>query len=273
MSMSRYIKIQNFPQKHKLGYNFTLSAKTANKQGTLVPIIRQDEALGDPSAKYTNPKNPNFLQTSLANCYPESRINSCRANLEIKLRPVVYATDNVNVLKVGVFGIVTSFLENLTPVDEVSQDSVEAICQLTHETTDKQVYPIYNGTDLAGDLTSVGDTLGLTTDDKLEGVDFDLDQIYDAWQYYSNKGVFKKSFSKIKWVYVSRDRIVRMSIRLKSKAKRMNEYTSFHVGVIVPAADTIQQPVFSTDLSASDHIDVTLTSRYNEWNDFFNPMR
>ena len=71
----RLQKVKRFPNVHVLEHKFYLSAVTATNNGTIYPIIMQDEALGDPNSKYTNPESASFAQTNEPNCYPDSRVN------------------------------------------------------------------------------------------------------------------------------------------------------------------------------------------------------
>jgi hypothetical protein len=276
MPMYRLQKVKRYPNVHVKELKFQLFADSSQTGygGTIIPIIAQDEGLGDPNSKYTNPESASFSETNEANCYPDSRVNYAKLNLEMKLSKGAVETDKARVLKVLVAPIYTSFLENLTAKDEVSTEEVEDILELQHETTDRQTYPLFNGNKLNGDHVDLGtNQAGLTTNTNIEGVTFDVNKLYDCLQFYTNGKKVKKSIGKLKWMYLSRDKILRMSFRIKSKTKAINPYTFFGLLIHVPAENSRNQLTLGGDLTAIAHVDVRAAYRYNEWNENFNAMR
>lgn len=274
--MYQLVKVKRFPAVHVLERKFVLSAdSTLNaKQATIVPIAMQDEGKGDPTSLYTNPESASFAEVNEPNCYPDSKINFAKINVELGISKQAYSTDSIEVLKVMVFPIFTSFLENLTALNDVTSEEVEDILELQHETTDRQTYPLWNGTKLNGDFVETGSNVpGLTTNTNIEGVNIDVNKIYDALQFYTNGGKIRKSIGKIKWLNVSRKRNLRLSFRIKSKTKRMNPYTFLGLAVVLPAEDDYNQVMKNGDMTAIDHLHVKVSARYNEWNENFNAMR
>lgn len=272
----KLIRTKSFPAVHVLENAFKLSADSTltTKNGTIYPVIMQDEAQGDPNSLYTNPESASFAEVGQPNTYPDSRVNYARVNIEMALTKACWDTDKVEVLKVMVVPIYTSFLENLTALNDVTSEEVEDILSLQHETTDRQCYPLFNGTDLAGHAKTLGtDVPGLTTDQTIEGVNFNLNRLYDALQFYKNAGKLRNSIGKIRWVNISRRKNFRMSFRIKPKSKAQNPYTFFGVLIYVPPEGSINQMVSSGDTTAIDHLNIKVTARYNEWNDNFNFMR
>lgn len=275
MTLYRLQRVKRYPNVHVQELKFQLSANVSGKQGTIIPIINQDEGLGDPNSKYTNPASSSFAETNMPNCYPDSRVNFARANLEFSLDKACYETDKIEVVKALVVPIYTSFLENLTAKDEKSTDEVEDILELQHETDDRQTYPLWNGTKLSGTSldTGTGTGQGLTTNGNIEGVEFDVDKLYDALQYYTNSGKVRKSIGKIRWINISRRRNFRMSFRIKSKTKAINPYTFFGVLVWIPDENEVNQLFVTGDTTAINHVIVKCATRFNEWNENFNAMR
>jgi hypothetical protein len=274
----RYSRNKEYPNVHNMMHKFLLTADggTSGRLATIIPCIMQDEGLGAPSSKNTHPENASFSVDTSPNCYPDSKVNFARCDIDLSLTKGAWNTDNTEVLKAFVFPIYTAFLENLTAKDEVTANEVEDILELQHETTDRQTYPLWNGTDLTADGTK-GDLAssvpGLTTDQSIEGVDLNLNTIYNALQYYTNGGVVRKSIGKIRGINISRKRNVRMSFRLKSKSKRMNPYTFWGIAIILPNETAYEQQVHNGDLTAIDHLIVRSTCRYNEWNENFDHTR
>lgn len=264
-----------YPNVHVLENKFSLSADGASSTyATIYPVITQDEGLGDPNSKYTNPESASFSQTNEANCYPDSRVNYAQVNIELALSKAARETDKVKVMKVLVLPIHTAFIENLTATNEVTSEEVEDILELSHETTDRQTYPTFTGTDLAGDYVDLGtNQAGLTTNTNIEAVAFDVEKLYDALQFYTNAGKIRSSIGSLRWLNVSDNRNIRLKIRARSKNKRMNPYNFFGVLILVARENTKQSTHTGGELTAIDHIHVKINSRYNEWNENFNFMR
>ena len=107
----RLVRRKIYPNVHTQALKFQLKATdTTTINGTMIPWIMQDEGLGSPSSKKTCPENASFAEYQGPNCYPESRVNFARGNLEISLDKDTYNSDNIEVLKIGVFPIHTAFL-------------------------------------------------------------------------------------------------------------------------------------------------------------------
>jgi hypothetical protein len=270
------VKKKIYPNVHVLEHKFNLTGDSASAatQATIYPVIMQDEGQGDPNSKYTNPESASFAESNEPNCYPDSRVNYARCNIELGLRKHTYDTDKVEVMKVMVVPIYTSFLEDLTATNDVTSEEVEDILELQHETTDRQTYPLWNGSKLNGDITTLGtDVPGLTTNQGIEGVTFDVNKLYDALQFYKNGGKLRGCIGKIRTLNVSKRRNIRLSYKIRRKTKRMNPYTFFGVLILVPDEASVNQMTVAGELSAGSHITVRAVTRYNEWNENFNFMR
>jgi hypothetical protein len=268
----KLMRMKQFPRIHVLENRFQLSAENtlSGQSATIVPTLMYDEGLGSPSSVKTNPENGSFAEANEPNCYPDSRINFAKHNLEFALTKGCWNTDKIESLKVAVIPIALSFVENYTALNDNTSEEVEDILELQHETTDRQGYPLYNGTKLNGDFPDIGTNMpGLTTNTNIEGVAFGFNKFYDAIQYFTNAGKIKKSIGKVRWINVSRRRNFRMQIRIKSKSKRMNPYTFAGVLIAVPHENNKSQMMVNGDLTAIDHLIVKSQVRFNEWNDNF----
>lgn len=274
--MYQLVKKKIFPRVHWNELKFVLNADSAGaKHSTAIHAIMQDEGLGDPNTVYTNPESASFAAYQGPNCFPDSRVNSARINLEIGVAKQLYSTDGQETLKIAVIPYHTAFLESLTAKNEVTSEEVEDIIELQHETTDRQTYPLWNGTKLGGDLLEVGSAVpGLTTNTNIEGIDLDISKIYDGLQFYSNGGKLRNTIGKIKWLYISRNRMLRLQIRANSKTKAMNPYTSFGCIIHLPREQEFNQNTLTGDLTGGiSHVLVKASYRYNEYNENFNFMR
>ncbi len=265
------LKVENWPKIHQINLNFFLNADdaTRTKAGTIVPLITADEAM-IASSFYTNPRNTNFAPSDESHCCPQSNVNRISGSVQLSLAKFAIETDKVKQMRVTVIPIAVAF-EDLESIDEKTTTTIKAILELQSEATDRQTYPIYNGTDLIGDTTNLGaDQLGLTTNEIIEGVTFDQQQLYDALSFYTNSGKLSSCIGKIRH-YVVRDKskTFKFNITLPKKAKRMNPYTFFGLLIYVPQLGTENQFGYSTDTTDIPHIQVVLRAQYNEWNPNF----
>ncbi len=269
------VKKKLFPQVHVLENKFELSLSVTNKQSTIYPVIMQDEGLPAPDTIETNPENSTFAEVNKANCHRDSKVFFARVVLEFSMAKGAIETDFARVMRMATFPISTAFLENLEATNDLTSEQVEDICELQHETTDKQCFPLWNGTKLTGLFPDLGDTTGsgLTTNGNIEGVTFVENKIYDALQYFTNGKKVRNTLGSIRWRTISRDRVYRISYTIKSKTKAINPYTFFGIGILVPKEATYNQFGIAADFSAISHIHVKVSARYNEYNDSFNSMR
>lgn len=271
----QFVKQKIYPRVHTNELKFHLAAdSTSLKNTAAIQVLHQDEGLGDPNSIYTNPESSSFAEYQGTNCFPDSRVNYARLSMEFKLSLGAVETDKVRVMKIAVIPYMLSFLENYTAKDEVSADEVEDVLEMQHETTDRQGYPLYNGTKLDGNNKELGSAHpGLTTNTLIEGITLDINKLYDCLQYYTIGGKVRKSIGKIKWLYVSRDKILRVNVRARSKSKRMNPYTAFGAIVHLPLESESNSLQMNGELTNINHLNVTAKYRYNEWNPNFNFMR
>ncbi len=151
---------------------------------------------------------------------------------------------------------------------------------MQHDTGNKDVYPLYSGTDL-GLASSMGlstvpysevfGDVGLTTDAKIESVAFDDEKFYDALQYYSNSSMLKKVVGPTHSVIVSRNKpyIYHSNKFTYPTVKRGNPYTFCGILVWVPAAGGQEQLFVAADTTPIDHIHIMIRARFDEWNPEF----
>lgn len=266
---------KEFPLPHDVKYAFTLSTFTTSKSGTIVPIVMQDEAK-DPAAINTHPEHASFAVSTQANCSPDSHVNKANAIFRFALTKHARETDKMKELRVMVAPIYTAFKEPLDATDELSTNKISDILELQTEATDRQCYPIWNGTKLDGDDVEVGaDTPGLTTNTNLEGVTINPELFYNAFHYYTNGQLLKTLVGPIRWLRVSERKHFEytMKIKLNPKTKYMNPYTFAGLMIKLPAPGSHHQIGESTDDTTGNHIDVKAIIRYNEYNQNFDHLR
>ncbi len=276
---SRMTKIRQYPRPHKDNIHYFQSMEIANQDSTIIQMIRHDEGLGAPDTYNSNPSHASFALATMPNCFVESRINNIFAEIRFSLTKGAIETDKVVSLRMAFMPIFVSFLEDLDATDEVSGADIESILELTHETTDRQTHPLFNGTDLtakysgSSDVDAASDT-GLTTDDKIEGVAFSTNTYWNILQYGTNGGKLRSTSGGLKWFILDANHPTRkFRIRIRPKVKRMNPYAFMGLLTHLPQVDTAEQIPVAGDTTAISHVAVDFAMRYNEWNEHFDHAR
>ncbi len=274
----RFEKQKWYPRSHDSIIAFKLSAQVTDKDTTMCPIAYYDEGLGAPASFNANPEHASFGTTNDLGCFPESRVDKIACELFISLTKAAVETDKVVALRVGYMPIMTAFLEDLTAADELSSNTVETTLELQHETTDRQTYPLYNGTKLTEKYATSGTygapQQGLTTTQVIEGIDFIPNFYYDALQYETHGGKVQACSGGLKWLTLTKLKpMARIKIHIRTKTKRMNPYTFMGCIISCLYADSAQQIPPKSDLTAVDHVNVNFVTRYNEWNQGFDMDR
>ncbi len=67
--------------------------------------------------------------------------------------------------------------------------------------------------------------------------------------------------------------VIRVKIRMRRKVKRMNPYTFMGCLIGVPKVGDVRQFPIAADTTDVNHVDVTVRSKYYEWNPDFNMLR
>ncbi len=264
-----------YPRPHDMRHSWANSLEsTADNQGTIYPILMYDEGLGNPSAYEANPENAAFVTTDSPNCYPESRIESVITQFNISMGAIAF-DDNIPAIRVGYMPIMMAFKEPYIAIDELTSEEVQDVLELTTESTDRQGYPLWNTINMAEKFTNGGllgaGVLGLTANQKIEGVAFSIKSYYSMLQYKTNSGMLKKSQGGLKWLTLTPNRpVAKIKIRLRSSVKRMNPYTFFGVFIEVPDVGSSDQYAMEADVTADAlHVYTDVFCRYNEWNQDF----
>ncbi len=270
-----------YPRIHNYNFGFGLSAENTAKAHTIVPYLMQDNALIDYETIKTNPENADFATVA----YPNSCAGSYIPKITVGWSMFIPTADTeiisviVNTMKLG-----CAFLNRLDAFDKKTGEDIETILELTHETTDEQAYPLWNGTKLfEGAGTYDYDALvpGLTTDQQPEGVAFDKEKFFDAMHYYTNKQMLKSVTSPMKTHLISEPivphgrSIIRFlrTYMIPPACKFMNPYT-FHGELFsVPQVGDRTQLQLAGETTAIEHVTVKGFVRFNEFNPDFNFAR
>ncbi len=271
-----------YPRIHNFEFGFGLDADdaAATKNSTIVPYLTQDNALVDLETIKTNPENADFAVVDYPNVAAGSYIPNITVRWVMYLRPT--DTEIVH-LMVNTMPIYTSFLNRLDAFDKKTGDDIETILELTHETTDEQVYPLWNGVKLyegAGTYDYAAEVEGLTSTQQPEGVAFDKELFFDAMHYYTNKQMLKQVTGRMKNYTVSeplvphgRSIVTGGSNMVPSVAKFSNPYMGCFELFHVPQAGTRSQYHLGAGVTAVEHLTVKGFVRFNEYNPDFNMSR
>lgn len=266
----------NYPLPHTFENFFTLGADTSTKYATMIPLFRATETISAVEGIEVNPSNPAFGEQTGSLIAMNSIVPKITLNMHIALTQPAIETDKIRTLKVKWMPIYTAFLDSLTAEDTKTATEIEDILLLTHNTDNKDVHPTYSGADLnvgtvpmttRGTTEAFGD-IGLTTDTKLEAVNFVEATFWDAMRYYSNKQKLAKVVGKVHSVTISRDRpYTYFSDNFTMPTvKRGNPYTGCFILFWLPQAGETGQHVQAADITDIDHIYANLTTHYSEWN-------
>jgi hypothetical protein len=268
---------KQYPIPHDLSAQFFLSAQNGGSQYcTIVPTVHHDEAMLA-SAKYSHPEHASFAETDASNVCAESKIFKIQTDIRLSLTKGALHTDNIEALRIGFMNIHGAF-EDFDADDELTSVTVGDALELTKETSDRQTYPIYTTTKLSekfsGSATLDADEVGLTTNQILEQVNFDIGLYYDMLNYYTNSEKLKKVQNGLRWITLTRNNPTRViKIRQSVNTKASNPYMFNGNLIILPPSDTKYQIPVGADTTAINHVTVEVRTRFLEWNDNFHHER
>ncbi len=273
--VSKLMKTRWYPRPHDMenGWFHRLEPGN-NSMATIYPMVMYDEGLGDPASYNAHREHASFVVAGEPNCYPESRVDLITAKLELSLTKPALRTDNLVAVKCAYMPIFMSFKEDYIAIDELTSVETQDLIEMQTESTDRQGYPLYNGTKMpekySGSGTLAANVPGLTTTQIIEAVTFFPNNFYDGIHYLSIAGKLKAIQGGLKWLTLTENRpLATIKIRLRPKVKRMNPYTFFGCMVYVPDVDTATQTHVSADTTNINHVEARFMVRYNEWNQAF----
>ncbi len=270
----KLMKTKWYPRPHNWDFSYGHGLEVGNPT-TMWPIIMNDDAMSTPSAYEANPEHASFVEAGEPNCFPDSEIDRIFVEVTFSLTKGALETDSLHLVRCAIMKIATAFKEDLTAIDELSSNEVQDILELTSESTDRQAYPLWNGTDMAEKFTNSAlmptNVPALTTNQRLEGVAFSSEAYYDSNQYETIAGKLRSCNFGLKWFTLTRQKpFKKFMISLPSKCKAINEYTQLSLLTHVPAAGTHEQYHIATDTTNITHVNVDVKIRYYEWHQGFN---
>ncbi len=260
-----------YPLWHDLEYQFKLNAEDETKNSTMIPIMHNDILAQVLKTTYVNPKNSAFEVVAQPNCSPESILPSLQLSMRCSLTKGAIETDAVRSLSLNYMFINGAFLNRLDAVDAKTGNDIETILELTHETDEEQVIPLWSGVDLtSGSLVPTG-VEGLTTDQVIESVAFDKEMFFDAMKYYDNHSMLRTMARSMKTVTIKRDYPYSMhgTKPVAPICRFMNPYSFGFLLVHLPQVGDIDQYGLADVTTNIPHVDVKIKIRYPEWNKGF----
>ena len=278
MVKSTLIQTVAYPRPHNFTLKSYIQADSSTTNTLNFQAIRYDEGQGSPSSYYANPRHASFAEYNGAGTYPDSKINSLYGEVTVAMTTVAKDTDKLKHAPVAFIPYCLSFEEDYTAKDELSGLEVEDLIEMQHETTDNQGYPLYNGNKatVGAHDTLHADAPGLTTNQTNEYITFDMDQLYDGFQYLTNAGKLRSVLpAGIIWrdIRDTSPARFRFKLNLHPRVKRQNYFTACGVIVHIPDDQSKYWPLEHNMLSAgSNHFIANGKFRYLEWHPDFNMM-
>ncbi len=265
----------------KWGFGLDIDDTSSLKNDTMVPLLFQDNALVDLELVKTNKENADWAVKGKPNTFAGSYIPKVTTTWT-----AWSPSAEIDVMKFSTMSIYSSMLNRLDAFDKKTGDDIETILELTHETTDEQVFPLWNGTKIYEGhsvLDYAADVPGLTGTQQPEGVAFEHEVFFDALHYYSNREMLRKMTGRMKNHYINGalntdrktfEKVVKgFDTFVPGMCKYQHPYTGCFLLFACPPAGRYDQMAKTGDVTAVEHLTVTGRTRFNEYNPDFNFAR
>ncbi len=266
------------PLPHNFEYSTTLHAENTLKDATMFTLLRASQAVNAAESIEVNPTNASFGEETGALIQMNSIVPKISFNMKINLTKGAVETDKLRFIQFKWMPIYTAFLDSLEAYDIKTNQQIEDILELAHDPTNQDVWPLFSGTDLTGvqpmstkNATEVFGDIGLSTDTNLESVAFDEADFWDTLSYKSNAAKLRQHIGKIHNVTITRDRPYSYYSNNVTEGivKRGNMFTFCGILLWVPQAGALGQVFQAGDTTDINHIYITASVRYDEWNPDF----
>jgi len=274
---------RKFDARHEFRYAFSsyLWNSLTTTRSTILPIIMNDDAQGDPMDFKAHPEHASWAEVAKPNCFPDSEIKNM--NITVDLIVPKASAVATSTIRVDYALISCAFPEDLDALDEKSGLTMKAVLELQKETTDRQVYPLWSAIDMPNGSTVHAEIPGLTASQVLEGVNFDIEQMKDQLRYGRIKGLLRKCMPiGFRSTFVKPRTTSGASKRLKfrftpSNAKFINPYTFLGLLISIPTTagislldPTVHSPIDQADLTVNtEYVICSVHVSYNERNPEF----
>ncbi len=277
-------RVWNYPRMHNYEFGFGLSADDTNKAATMVPYLFQNNALVDYETIKTNPQNEDFAVVA----YGDTLAGSYVPNIQVRWVMFIPPSDTeITHLQVDTLGVHTSMLNRLDAFDKKTNNDIETILELAHDTGDEITKVLWNGTKLfesggTYDYAPAGGfaDIGLTTDGQPEGIAFDKEMFFDAQHYYTNKEMLRTVTTRMRNYTLSEPivphgRSIQTGFlnQVPSLCKFQHPYTFCGEIFSVPQSGSRSQYHLAGETTGIEHVQVKGFVRFNEFNPDFNFAR
>ncbi len=268
------------PLLHECNQVFSLEGEATTKDSTIVCLFKQTEECNAPETVEVNNTNDNFAIDRGTAVHRYSIVDKLRMQMHANMSKLSIETDKLRQLNFYWAPMYVAFLNNLDAEDEKSGLDVESQVELTHETTNKDTFPLFSTVKLTGGgnvpLTTVGFAedladVGLTTTAVIESVAWEsMRTWFERIKHFSNGGMMKSIIPRWHKVLVSRDRAYHtVMTRTNPKVKRANNYMFCGIMVHMPQIGSINQYYNAADSTSIAHIDFKFEWSFEEWNTSF----
>lgn len=284
-------KVKEYPQHHRLHYNFNLSHDDTGilKRATFIPIVYNDDGIIATDVD-SNPMHASFAEVTDGACSPESKVFSISMKIQADMTILAWATDKLRNLKIQIIPVAISF-EDIDATDERTSLTVGAILELMNG-TDNVTHPIYNNDVITATTAQIVDmgtnAQGLTATTALEHITMDVNQLFQMLSFGSNRGKLKSCIGGIitRTIAMTSGQAqpitnvrglagttLNLKINLPSKAKFMNKRTFFGVILRIPNSGSEDNYGSASDTTAVPHITFNIRAHFLSWNHSYNHQR
>ncbi len=272
----------DYPFHHHFVYQHSYDITAETKNDTMLTLLRSSDVASKAKTVNVNPQNTSFVKETGPLICQGSIVDKMKIHQIHTLTELLTETDKIHTLMLHQAIIGGCFAEDWDPLDDASSLEVEDIVRLTYDTTNRDVTPKFSGTDLVAgihpmvtelDAEVFGD-LNLTTDTKMEAINFDPDVYFNSKRYGSTGSAVNKVMPSLRSLYLND----------KKSASITSSFTKFvpercrygRRGLFFGMLEHV--PIFSnsrqicdpyTSPTAGSHIISTTVVDFMEWNTQF----
>ncbi len=184
--------VSDWPLFHKHKFTFGLCADASvARHSTIVPYFNHDEEVTSvPSALHVNPIHADFAESSDISVHSDAKIKNFNLDFDVALTEFCTETEKIKAMKFWYWPMYMAFLEDYTPIDEISGTAVQAIVGMTTTAANEEGWPLWNAQKCVYGDTMAANVLGLTTNQIREHVGgvTTMEVMYNAMKYYTIGG-------------------------------------------------------------------------------------
>ncbi len=273
----------DYPLHHHFFYNHTYDITLETKNDTIMTLLHTSDAEIKPSSTKVNPNHATFDDVDLgANINQGSIVDKIKIHTIHTLTELATETDKIHSLMLHQAIVGGCFADDWDAIDDRSSLEVEDIVRLTFDTTNRDVTPKFSGTDLVNGVQPVSDTTmaetattyNLTTDLKMEAVNFDPDVYFNSKRHFDNGGAVNKVMPRLRSIFLNDKRSTSISSSFTKFVPERCRYG--RRGLFFGILEHV--PIFSNERQICDpftaptagaHIVSTTIIDFMEWNQQF----